>query len=91
MGSRVRENDGIGEYGSVMVTNLSAVRVCRVASFLETKALNSLPINLLSACLFRLFLVILAQAGTHPKAFARRTEWHWLKPFYRYFFRASST
>ncbi len=80
MGSRVRENDGDGEYGSVMVTNLSAVRVCRVTNFLETTKLSTLSRTV--SCLVRLFLVILAQAGTHPKAFARRTEWHWLKPFY---------
>ncbi|BAC94936.1 hypothetical protein [Vibrio vulnificus YJ016] len=34
----------------------------------DNKALNSLPSRFLSACLFRLFLVILAHAGTHPKA-----------------------
>ncbi len=66
MGSRVRENDGDGECGSVMVTNLSAVRVCRVASFLETTKLSTLSRTV--SCLFRLFLVILAHAGTHPKA-----------------------
>ncbi len=83
MGSRVRENDGDGECSSVMVTNLSAVRVCRVASFLETAKHSTLSRTV--SCLVRLFLVILAQAGTHPKAFARMTEWHWLKPFYRFF------
>ncbi|MCU8430621.1 hypothetical protein OC522_21090, partial [Vibrio vulnificus] len=56
-------------YGSIMETNFSAVRVCRAASFLETKALNSIPNILLFVCLFRLLLVILAQAGIHPKAF----------------------
>ncbi|MCU8218314.1 hypothetical protein M2H05_07485, partial [Vibrio vulnificus] len=39
------------------------------SSFLETKVLNSIPNILLFACLFRLLLVILAQAGIHPKAF----------------------
>ncbi|MCU8192119.1 hypothetical protein M2G91_07325, partial [Vibrio vulnificus] len=37
-------------------------------SFLETKVLNSIPNILLFACLFRLLLAILAQAGIHPKA-----------------------
>ncbi len=61
MGSRVRENDGDGECGSVMVTNLSAVRVCRVASFLETKNTQLSP---------EAFLVCLSLSSfsCHPRA-----------------------
>ncbi len=90
MGSRVRENDGDGECGSVMVTNLSAIRVCRVASFLETTKHSTLSRTV--SCLLVSFVFFLSSSRRRGPILKRAREGRSGIGLSRFidFFRASS-